>query len=373
MRLFFRAAASVFLFLSLSAAMAQQQTVMIGVAAPMSMAPGQSMRDAVQFALEHINHQGLRIDGKSVTLKMFLVDDKNDPNLAVLGARAAVSAGVVGVIGHLSTDTSVAAAKVYSDAGIPQLSPTAAGREFTRQGYQTVFQLLGHSEHAAPYLAETAIKMLRAKRIMLIDNDTSLGRELARNFGTAVTRLGGNLVDTDRINFKSSDFNNAVSKIRNSDADLVFFAGVVPQSSALAARFQQIGLHTQLLLAGGAINPQFPQKSEEYPDGTLVLVQGNPVEKAPDFKRLEKEYRQKYTSPLIPLTWVAYDAVAMLVEAMKRTDSLSPSVLSVALHQMKYSGLSGSISFAADGSRDNPRYTLYRAEQKTWKTLNTLP
>ncbi|WP_081768914.1 branched-chain amino acid ABC transporter substrate-binding protein [Herbaspirillum sp. RV1423] len=376
MRILFRAAASVLFCLSFPSAMAQQndsQTVTVGVVAPLSMVPGQSMRDAVQFALERINHQGLRIDGKNVTLKMFLADDKNDPNLAVLSARAAVAAGVVGVIGHLSTDASIAAAKVYRDASIPLLSPTAAGREFTSLGYANVFQMLGHSDYTAQYLAETAIKVLRAKRIMLIDNDTVLGRELAKNFSAAVARLGGTIVDTDRIHFKSSDFNTAMAKIKRSDADLVFFAGVVPQSSAFATRFQQIGLRTQLLLAGGAINPDFPHKTEEYPDGTLVLVQGNPVEKAPDFKHLEKLYRQKYTSPLIPLTWLAYDAVDMLVEAMKRTNSLNPSVLSPALHQMKFNGLSGTTSFTADGSQENPPYTLYRAEQKTWKTLNTLP
>ncbi|EJL83378.1 ABC-type branched-chain amino acid transport system, periplasmic component [Herbaspirillum sp. CF444] len=373
MRLFFRTAASVFLFLSLSAAMAQQQTVMIGVVGPMSVPSGQSTRDGVQFALDRINRQGLRIDGKNVTLKMFQADDKNDPNLAVIDARAAVAAGVVGVIGHLTTDASIAAAKIYSDAGVAQLSPTAAGREFTRQGYQTVFQMLGSSDHTARYLAETAIKVLRAKRIIVIDNDSILGRELAKSFRASVIRMGGNIVGTDKVNFKSSDFNSVMANIRNSDADLVFFAGVVPQSIAFATRFQQIGLHTQLLLAGGAINPAFPLKTEEYPDGTLLLAHGNPVEKVPDFKRLEKEYRQQYTSPLIPQTWFAYDAVAMLVEAMKRTDSLSPNMLSSALHQMKYNGLSGSVSFAADGSQENPHYTLYRAEQKTWKTLNTLP
>lgn len=349
------------------------RTVLIGVIGPMSMPRGQSSRDAAQMAVDRINSQGLRVNGKNVTLKLFVADDKNDLNLAVIAARAAIAAGVVGVIGHLTTDASIATARIYNEAGIAQMSPTAAGREFTQLGYSTTFQMLGHSDYTAQYLAETAVKVLRAKRIMLIDNDTVLGKALAKSFTAAVARLGGIIVETDRINVRSSDFNNTMSKIRNSDADLVFFAGVVPQSIAFAARLRQLGLRTKLLLAGGAINPDFPHKTEEYPDGTLVLVNGNPVERVPDFKRLEKQYRDKYTSPLIPQSWFAYDAVDMLVEAMKRTDSLNPRLLTPALHQMKFNGLSGPISFTADGSMENPRYTLYRAEQQRWKTLNTLP
>jgi len=349
------------------------QTVLIGVIGPMAMPRGQSSHDAAQMAVDRINSQGLRVNGKNITLRLFVADDKNDLNLAAIAARSAVAAGVVGVIGHLTTDTSIATARIYSDAGIPQMSPTAAGREFTLLGYSTIFQMLGHSDYTAQYLAETAVKVLRAKRIMLIDNDTILGKALAKSFTAAVARLGSTIVETDRINVKSSDFNTTMSKIRNSDADLVFFAGVVPQSIAFATRLQQLGLRTKLLLAGGAINPDFPRKTEEYPDGTLVLVNGYPVERAPDFKRLEKQYREKYTSPLIPQSWFAYDAVAMLAEAMKRTDSLNPHLLVSALHQMKYNGMSGPVSFSTDGSAENPRYTLYRAEQQTWKTLNTLP
>lgn len=356
-----------------AAADATSQTVLIGVIGPMTIPRGESTRDAAQFAVDRINAQGLRIGDKNVQLKLFLADDKNDLNLAVINARAAVAAGVVGVIGHLTTDASIAAAKIYNEAGVPQLSPTAAGREFTQLGYSTVFQLLGHSEYTTQYLAETAIKVLRAKRIMLIDNDTLLGKALARGFTAAVARQGGQIVESEKINAKSSDFNAAIAKITSSGADLVFFAGVAPQTNAFATRLRQLGLQTRLLLAGGAINPLFPRKTEEYPEGTLVLVNGNPVEKVQNFKRLEQAYRERYTSPLIPQTWFAYDAVDMLVEAMKRAGSTNPRLLSPILHQMKFNGLSGTISFAADGSLTAPPYTLYRAEQGSWKTLNTLP
>lgn len=293
--------------------------------------------------------------------------------MAVSGARAAIAAGVIGVIGHLTTETSTAAAAVYNRSGVPQLSSTAAGRSFTQQGYSNVFQMVGHSGYTGRYLAETAVKFLHAQRIMLIDNDTVLGKELASSFKTAVVRLGGVIAETDSINAKSSDFNTLIAKIRSSNPDMIYFAGVTPQSNAFSIRLRQAGLRTPLLLGGAAINPEFPNNTEEYPEGTLLMVSGNPIEKALDFKRVEKIYREKFATALIPFTWITCDAVEILVEAMKRTNSLDPAQLSPELHQMKFKGLSGTISFAADGSLENPPYAVYRAEKGRWKTVSTLP
>ena len=149
-----------------------QHTVLSGVAGPLLQPRGLGTLHGVQFAINRINQDGLQINGQHVTLKLLEIDDKNDLNFARIGARNAVNAGVIGVIGHLTTDTSIAASDIYHQAHIPQLSPTAAGHAFTNRGYDNVFQMLGHSGHAGLYLAEEAIRVLQARRIMLIDNDT---------------------------------------------------------------------------------------------------------------------------------------------------------------------------------------------------------
>jgi len=357
----------------LTRAQASNQTVLIGVIGPMSTPRGQSMRDAAQFAIDHINQQGLQIHGKSIALKLLVIDDKNDSNLAAIGAHAAVASGVVGVIGHLTSEASMVGAKIYSDAGIAMLSPTAASRKLTQMGYLNLFQMLGHTGYTGQYLAEVAIKILHAKRILLVDNASLYSQELGTQFTSVVRKDGECIVETDTINFNTSDFNSTITKIRNGHPDLIFFTGVTPQSGAFAKRLQQVGVSTPLLLASGSINPQFPDHTEDYRDNTLLLIASNPMDKVPDHKRLEKMYRQKFTSPLLPQSWLAYDAVTMLVDAMKLNNSLDPNLLSPTLHRMTFKGLAGTISFNADGSLANPPYTLYRAVEGHWEMITTFP
>lgn len=350
-----------------------QQTVLIGVLGPMTFHRGKNVRDAAQFAVDRVNQQGLQINGKNIRLELFVVDDKNELNLSVLAARAAVAAGVIGVIGPLTTDASIATIKILSDAGIAQMATSAAGRQLVQLGYRNIFQFLGHSGFTADYLADSALKVAKARRIVVFGNDTVLGVELARNFIEAVKRRHGNIVDVDKISANSSDFNSVIAKIRKHNADLVYFAGVTPQSDAFAARLRQTALQTRLLVAAGGINAGFPHKTEQYPEGTLLLGSGTPVEKAADFKRLEPAYRSQYTTEILPYSWYTYDAVMMLVQAIKLANSTNPKLLSPLLHQMKYQGQSGNVSFTADGSAVNPSYTLFRAEQGRWKVLYSMP
>lgn len=265
---------------------------------PLQAPCGLGTLHGVQFAISRINQEGLQVNGQRVTLKLLEIDDKNDLNFARIGAHNAVNARVVGVIGHLTTDTSITASEIYHQAHIPQLSPTAAGRAFIDRGLDNVFQMLSHSGNAGLYLAEEAIRVLQAQRIMLVYNDTVLGRELSARFKAALADKGGNLVAEDRISDKSSDFNDILAKVIRSKPDLIFFAGVMPQPSAFAVRLHQSGLSPKLLLAGGARNPQFPVSTEDYPDGTLLLESGVPVEKRPDFRALEKSYHATFSTPL---------------------------------------------------------------------------
>ncbi len=327
-----------------------------------------SSRDGALQAIEEANQRGIMIGGKLTRFSLRLADDQSEPNFARITANALIAAKVAAVIGHDTTDTSVAALPIYADAGIPMITPTSTGRVITASGYDNVFQLPGHTGVTTGLLAEAAAGIIRARRIAVLENGTQLGAALAEGFIQNLKPLGIEIVTREAVAPKSSDFNAPLSRLKNSAPDLLFFTGVGPQVSAFLQNFQRLNLRCRLLVAGGAVNTEFPHAGS-YPDNSYLLIHGLPPEKRPGYAEFEKSYRSRFDTAISAYTMFAYDAVGMAIEAMRRLDSANPRQLIAELHKMKYKGISGNISFTADGSQSNPPYTLYQANQQYWRPV----
>ena len=100
-------------------------TIKIGVAQPLTgglAALGKDMANGVQLAINELNKEGFKLNGKVVTLEMIAMDDKANPQEGVKVAQQLVDAGVIAVIGHLNSGVSIAAAPIYAAKGIAQLA-----------------------------------------------------------------------------------------------------------------------------------------------------------------------------------------------------------------------------------------------------------
>ena len=120
--------------------------VLIGLAVPLtgpSARIGKDLENGAQLAIDAANAQHPTMGGEAVTYTLVSEDDQSDPKTAVSVAQRLVDAGVVGVVGHWNTGTSIPAARVYHDAGIAQVAPVATGHAYTQQGFDTSFRIMG--------------------------------------------------------------------------------------------------------------------------------------------------------------------------------------------------------------------------------------
>lgn len=79
------------------------------------------------------------------------------------------------MVGHLNSGTSIPASKIYSDAGIVQISPSATNPTYTQQG---------------PALANYAAKTLKVKSVAVVDDSTAYGQGLVNEFEKTAKALG---------------------------------------------------------------------------------------------------------------------------------------------------------------------------------------
>ena len=90
-------------------------------------------------------------------------------------AQKLVDAKVSGVIGHLNSGTTIPASKIYSDAGIPQITPSSTNPTLTRQGFKTTFRVVADDVHLGGTLGRYAVDELKGKAIALIAARTASG------------------------------------------------------------------------------------------------------------------------------------------------------------------------------------------------------
>ena len=199
-------------------ASAQDMIVKIGHVGPTSGGIahlGKDNENGARMAIEELNAKGTTIGGKKVKFELLAEDDAADPKQGTAVAQKLVDSKVNGVIGHLNSGTSIPASKIYSDAGIPQISPSATNPKFTRNGYKTTFRVVADDVHLGGTLGRYAVKELKGKSIAVIDDRTAYGQGVAEEFEKAVKAAGGTIAERQFTTDKATDFTAILTAVKS--------------------------------------------------------------------------------------------------------------------------------------------------------------
>src|SRR5258706_13116512 len=145
-------------------AFAQDMVVKIGHVGPTSGGIahlGKDNENGAKMAIDELNAKGVTIGGKKVKLELVAEDDAGDPKQGTAVAQKLVDSKVNGVIGHPNSGTSIPASKGYTDAGIPQISPSATNPKYTRQGFKTTFRVVADDVQLGGTLGRYPVKELK--------------------------------------------------------------------------------------------------------------------------------------------------------------------------------------------------------------------
>lgn len=332
---------------------------------------GKDNENGARLAVDEINAQGLELGGKKVKLELFGEDDHADPKTATIVAQKLVDSGVVAVIGHLNSGTTIPASKIYHDAGIPQISPSATAVAYTAQGYNTAYRVMANDAQQGRALGQFAVNKMGAKKIAIIDDRTAYGQGLADEFEKAATAAGGEIVAHEFTNDRATDFNAILTSIKGKSPDLLFFGGMDPQGGPMARQMKRLGLSAKLLGGDGLQNANFMKLAGADAEGVIASSPGLPIDSMPGGPEFRKKFEAKYGVIQVYAPY-AYDAVYALVEAMKRAHSAEPAKVLAELPKTNLQGVSGPIKFDAKGDTEGGAVTLYEVKDGAWRVLETV-
>ena len=350
------------------------QVVKIGQASPLTGPQahlGKDNENGARLALDEINAAGLTLGGKKVVLELESEDDAADPKTATTVAQKLVDEGVAGVIGHLNSGATIPASKIYSDNGIPQISPSATAVAYTASGFKTAFRVMTNDAQQGSVLGNFAVTKLGAKRIAIIDDRTAYGQGLADEVEKAVKAAGGEVVAREYTSDRSTDFMAILTSIKGKAPDLVFFGGMDPQAAPMIKQMKQLGIRAKFLGGDGVQTPTFIQLAGADAEGALASNPGLPLDSMPGGSAFKAKFEAKY-GQIQNYAPYAYDAMHVLVDAMKRADSSDPATYLAELPKTDYRGVTGHIRFDAKGDLAGGAVTLYQVKDGTWQTLETV-
>lgn len=332
---------------------------------------GKDNDNGARLAIEEINAKGVTIGGVKVKFELVSEDDQADPKTGTIVAQKLVDAKVAGVIGHLNSGTTIPASRIYHDAGIPQISPSATNPKYTQQGYKSAFRVMANDVQQGKVLGEYAVEKLGAKKIAIIDDRTAYGQGLADEFEKAAKATGAAIVAREYTTDKATDFRSILTSVKAKRPDLLFYSGMDAQAGPMVAQMKTLAVKAKFLAGDGAQSPEFIKLAGAAADGVIASSPGVPLDKMPGGKGFTERFNAKYGQIQIYAPY-AYDAVMTLVEAMQKADSTQPAKYLPELARITRQGVTGPIAFDEKGDLKSGPITLYVVKRGKWETLETV-
>ena len=248
--------------------MAAQAEIKVGIAGPLSGSSlnlGEQQEIGAQKALEHLNDKGGLL-GKEIVVMS--VDDACEPRQAKAAARQLVSEGVVFVVGHVCSACSIAASKIYEEAGIIMISPASTNPKVTDEGGPNVFRVIGRDDQqgtiAGDYLADNHSK----SNIAIIHDGQAYGLGLARFTKSQLNKRGVTEVMFDSYTPDQKDYNSIVNKLVNKKTDVLYAGGYLTDIGIILRQVKKELPNLRLFSGDSLVDVQFLFVAGDAGEGT---------------------------------------------------------------------------------------------------------
>ena len=347
-------------------------TIKIGVAQPLSGALGalgKDLTNGVQLAINELNKEGFKLNGKVVTLEMVAIDDKANAEEGVKVAQQLVDAGVVAVIGHLNSGVSIAAAPVYAAKGIAQLA-ISSNPKFTELGHATTLRLVANDELQARAVGSFAGSQIQGIKFAVVDDGTPYGKGLA---DAAAEKLKQKKTIALRQSFddKTTDFTALAAKLKADGIEVLVSTLNDFQIVALIDNLIKIDYNKQITIVGTDTLKTTEMIKQTGKVGAFYAT--SIVLEASEFaggKAFLDAYQAAFKIPPAYGGHYTYDATHVLASAIRRANSADPAKVSEVLRKIDgYAPVTGSMKWTDKGEQRYGVVSVYKVNRSSWESI----
>ena len=320
-------------------------SVKIGFNVPLTgfaAADGKSALNGAKLAVKQANQAG-GINGKMIELVVY--DDQASPKQAVpISNKLIEKDKVVAAISGSYSGATRAAAGVFQSAEIPYISAYAVHPEITKAGnyvFRTSFMGEVQGRAGAKLIGAT----LQRKRVVLITLKNDFGKSLAAGFKEAAGQFNLQIVNEYEYSIKDRQFGPIVAKVKADAPEAIYATGYFFTAGPLVSQLRAAGITIPVIGQEGYDSEQFIKIAGKASEGTIITTSLDRDSNSSETRSFISEFEAMAGHKVDMVAASGHTAMKVLVAAMKKAGTTSPSAIRNAIAQTNLVASTGSISF----------------------------
>jgi len=327
-----------------------QETIKIG-ALVAATGPASFLGDPELKTLEHyvqkINATGGVIGKK---LELIAYDTGANPKKATTFAKRLINQdNVVAIIGGSASGETMAILPIIKRAKIPLVS-MAGSIKIVKPVKKYAFKTPATDRMACKKIFGY-LKSKNKTNVALISGNGGFGKSMRGQCKDVASDYGITIVADETYGPKDTDMTAQLTKIKsNSKVQAVVNPGFGQGPAIVTKNFKQLGMNVTLVQSHGVASKKFIELAGKASEGVIVasppvvvaslLKNSNPIKKVA--LSYLKEYEDRYNIPVSTFGGYEYDALNLVINAIKSANSSDPKAIRDALEATKgYVGLNG--------------------------------
>lgn len=323
---------------------APQRVLTVGVFLALKGA-GQTSSEAalngLAMAAEEVNASG-GVAGQAV--RLVVRDTRSEPARTEKAVRDLITEDkAIALIGGFSGG-SAEAVTVADETGIPllALSSTMPGIPSSEPW---VFRICQTDFLSGRAMAQFAAKLGGKRALVLYDPGSEYSKTLALAFGKQFKRKKENRIAGEPFATGTTDFTSHLEMVKKKNPDVIYLPVPADQAIEIITKAREMGLTMPILGTAMWDSPEFIELLGSAGENCYFPGRMNPEGTSESAKLFLGSYERKYEAPPSAPAALGYDALAVLMNAVRIADSTEPAKLRTALASTRnFPGLTGSLT-----------------------------
>lgn len=358
---------------------AAAQTFKLGVSATLTgpnAVNGMSTANGLNLALEEINAAG-GVGGKKIEL--VVIDDKGTPGDATNAFDKLIKQDQVLMIFGPTLTPQAEQAWVFSNAQkVVSFGTSLTSNHLTKFGPYT-FRNAVTEDIMTPQSIRAAVAKLGVKKVAAIFQDDDAFAQGAY-FAATPTFLKEkvSLVAREPFTAKNKDFAARVARIKSKQPDVLFISSRANDAAEIMIEAKKQGLDVPVIGNNNFVSRSLYEAAKDAANNVIFTIPWSADFEAPRNQQFMAKYEAKYKVKANHFSALAYDALFIVAEALKKVNSpdlnTARTQLRDALADVKYEGATGKVKFVRNAgagyNADKDVFThIYRdGKFEYWKT-----